>query len=375
MAITPTIITSENQIYLAGSPINLRIRNLAGSTSIKSVVCKLYVWSGNLNAPPTLPSYTLIADKVSLNDNYINFQIAEIVASHINGTKFAWTNGNNAPSIAGEGVFFQYKYQVDLETEVQGVTNFATIGYRLDFEQVGDVGLAQPYLGLIPINYSRKYTEKIKYFKRNFDFTKSLGTCTSENIISSTVNNPSVTTCQLGDKYLIVYLNRLGLWDYFTTYGKAVKSIKIDGDTVPRLYRNPNSINNNVNHSKNRMIETTDQSYTINSGDLHESMTEQIEEVIYSPLLYLIEFTGESFVTVNVGLTVDSTIVTVDSTILTVDNQTVTTQDIGYFSTFKQIPVISENNAFVKKTRLNDKSKINYDLTFGSTMGRINQLK
>ena len=378
--IIPTTITTEDQIYLTGSPVNIRIRNANGDTTIKSVVCELYVWSGALNSPPALPSYTLVADKVSANDNYINFQISEIIASHIKGTKFAWTSGDNAPSIAGEGVFFHYKYQVTkqngtVESPVESYTNFATLGYRWDYEQVGDTENQQPYLGLVPINYNRKYTERIKYFKRDFDFTKSLGACTSENIISSTVNVPTSTKCQLGDKYLIVYLNRHGLWDYFTTYGKAVKSIKIDGDTVPRLYRNPNSINNSVNHSKNRMIETTDQSYTINTGDLHESMTEQVEEVIYSPLVYLIEFTGETFVTTNVGLTVDSTTVTVDSTTYTVDNETVTAQDLGYFSTFKQIPVTNENKDFVKKTRLNDKSKINYDLQFGITMGRINQLK
>jgi len=277
MAITPTAITTEDQIYLTGSPVNLRIRNDGQDTTIKSVVVELYIWSGNLNNPPPLASYTLVADKVSANDNYINFQIAEIIASHINGTKFAWASGDNAPSIAGEGVFFHYKYQVTsatVEAPVESYTNFATMGYRLDFEQLGDVGMQQPYLGLIPINYTRNYTERIKYFKRDFDFTKTLEDCTSENIILSTVNTPTSTKCQLGDKYLVVYINRLGLWDYFTTYGKAVKSVKIDGETTPRLYRNPNSINNNVNHSKSRMIETTDRLYTINTGDLHESITE-----------------------------------------------------------------------------------------------------
>jgi len=378
--ITPTTITSENQIYLTGSPINLRIRNLASDNTIKSVVCELYVWNGNLNSPPTLASYTLVADKVSKLDNYINFQIAEIVRSHITGTKFAWTSGNDAPSIAGEGVFFQTKYQATndgdvVEAAISSTTNFATLGYRYDFEQLGELGLSQPYLGLLPINYSRNYTEKIQYFKRDFDYTKTLELCTSENIISSTVN--PVTTCkpQLGDKYLVVYINRLGLWDYFTPYGKAIKNIKVNSDTNPRLYRNPNSINNNVIHSKVRSIDATEQSYTINTGDLHETMIEQIEEVIYSPLVYLLEFTGEVFTVVQEGLTIDITTVTVDSTIYTVDNDTVTTLDLGFYSTFKQIPVTNGNTNFVKKTRLNDKGKINYDLTFDVTMDRINNLR
>jgi hypothetical protein len=384
--ITPTTITTEDQIYLTGSPVNLRIKNLAGDATISSVVVELYVWSGDLDTPPTLPSYTLVADKVSIQDDYINFQISEIIASHINGTKFAWASGDVAPSIAGEGVFFQYKYEVtsvvdsipELEAAVTSVSNFATKGYRYDYEQVGDIAMSsnnQPYLGLTPINYTRHYTDRIKYYKREFDFTKTLAECTSENIILSTVNEAACTKLQLGDKYLVVYINRLGLWDYFTPYGKAIKTIKTSGATNPRLYRNPNSINNSVNHSKQRAIESSDQTFVLNTGDLHELMTEQIEEVIYSPLLYLIEFTGETYTVISEGLTVDSTDVTVDSTLYTVDNQTITTEDIGYFSTYKQIPVICSTETFVKRTRLNDKGKINYDLEFEVTMGRINNLR
>lgn len=386
MAVTPTIISTEDQIYLAGSPINLRIRNLAGDSNIISVQCELYVWSGNLNAPPALPNYTLVADKVSSTDNYINFQIAEILASHINGTKFAWVSGDSAPSISGEGVFFQYKYQVTsrllflphVETAVESVTNFATMGYRYDFEQVGEVAMStnkQPYLGLLPLNYNRYYTERIKYIRRTFMFSLLLDYCTSENIIVDVPIDFPPFKCQTGDKYLVVYINRWGLWDYFTPYGKAIKSVKLSSEINPRLYRNPNSINNNVNHSKNRQIESSDQTYILNTGDLQEGMTDQVEEVIYSPLVYLLEFTGETFTIISEGLTVDSTEVTVDSVIYTVDNQTVTTADIGYYSTFKQVPVVCSTESFVRKTRLNDKGKINYDLSFEGTMGRINNLR
>jgi hypothetical protein len=377
--ITPTTITTENQIYLTGSPINLKIQNANQDTTIKSVVCEVYIWNGNLNTPPTLPNYTLVSDKISAADNYINFQIAEILASHITGTKFAWQSGDGQPSISGEGTFFHYKYQVTnenaiIETAVESYTNFATLGWRYDFEQVGDVGL-QPYLGLIPQNYNRNYAPQIKYYARDFDYTKTLETCTSENIIVSAVNTPTKTKCQLGEKFLVVYINRLGLWDYFTPYGKVIKSTKVEADTNPRLYRNPITINNNVNHSKQRNIEDTSQSYTINSGDLHETMVNQIEEVIYSPLVYLLEFTGEVFTQTQVGLTVDSTTVTVDDTTYTVDNDTVTSADLNYYSTFKQIPVTCETNQFVKKSRLNDKGKINYDLQFDVTVGRINNLR
>ena len=383
MAVTPTTISTEGQIYLTGSPINLRLRNLNSDNTIASVVCELYIWSGSLDTPPSIASYTLVASKVSSEDDYINFQISEIVRSHINLTRFAWVSGNDAPNIAGEGVFFQFKYQVTnstavVESFVESSSKFATLGYRYDVEQVGDIAgstTGQPYLGLVPINYSRNYTNRINYYKRYFDFTLSVALCTSENIITNTVNPVVVCKEQLGDKFLIAYINRIGLWDYFTTYGKAVKSIAIDSNTNPRLYRNPNSINNSVNHSKSRIINTSDQVFTINTGGLTEDMTEQVEEVIYSPLVYLIEFTGAIYNTASAGTTVDSTTITVDSTLFTVDGDAITTADIGYYSTNTQMPVTCNNTSFTKKTRLNDKAKINYDLIMEVTMGRINNLR
>lgn len=378
--ITPTTITSEDQIHLTGSPITLRIRNYAQDNTIKSVYLELYIWKGNLNAPSVSPKHILKSEKASFDNDYVAFQISELLAAEINNTRFAFTAGDQLPTIAGEGIFWQTKHIVTnndgiAETEYESLTNFATRGFRYDFEQVGTVLDNQPYNGLIPINYERNYTDKIKYFRRSFDFTKGLEECTSENIILSTNYTPTEIKCQLGDTYLVVYLNRLGLFDYFTPYGRSVKSIELESTTNPRLFRNINSINNNVNHSANRSISQSSQKIEINSGSLKEDMTEQIEEVILSPLVYLVEFTGETFIITNVGLTVDNTIVTADSTIYTADNQTVTTQDLGFFSSFKQIPVTCSNQNFTKKTRRNDKQKINYDLTFAVTTDRINNLR
>ena len=383
--ITPTIITSEEQIYLAGTAINLRFRNDAADSNIQSVVCNLYIWSGQLNTPPTLPTHIFIPEKVSKSDKYINLSIDKYIAAKINSTKFAWRSGNNAPSISGEGVFWQIEYEVTNEdgstaTPVLTETNFATMGYRYDFEQVGDIAGSiegQPYLGLLPINMNRNRTPLVAYFERTFDFTRTLGDCTSRNMILSTPYPiPSgEEVCQLGDTYLIAYINRLGLWDYFTPYGKAASRVKIDATTNPRLYRNPNSVNNNVNHSSRRSIDETKRAYTINTGGLQESMIDQVEEVMYSPLLYLIEFDGLAYTQIEVGLTVDDTTVTVDSTTITVDATTITVDDVGYFSTFKQIPVTCENNLFERKTRRNNKSKINYDFEFETTNGRINTLR
>jgi hypothetical protein len=379
MAVTPTIINSEDQIYLAGSPIHIRLHNLAMDINIQLAVMELYIWSGNLNTPPPTANYTFKSTKISAKDNYIAFQISEQISSHINATRFVWNSGSNFPMVRGEGVFFQIKYQIDEETPVELPTNFATNGYRFDYEQVGDIAGAldkQPYLGLLPIDYAnRNYSKNIVYRKRDFDLTQALGVCTTETMITSISQLIINGQCQMGGRYLVAYINRLGLFDYFTPFGKATKQIKIDAETNPRLYRNPKGINNSVVHSKRRGIESTEQTYTINTGYLTEPMISQIEEVIYSPLVYLIEFTGEIYKDEQVGITVDSTTITVDSTIYTVDNTTIDELDVGFYSTYKQIPVTNENNDFTFKSRQYDKGKINYDLTFKSTTDKINNVR
>lgn len=380
MAITPTTIISEDQIYLAGSPINVKIQNAEKSIALTYAYCELYIWSGQLNTPPELPTHILNSNKISASDNYINFQISEILSSYIDNTAFSFLAGDNAPTYRGEGLFWQIRYQTKNGSSVspftQRDTNFATNGYRYDYEQKGELtDLEQPYSGIEPINYNRNYTDKVKYFKRSFDFSRTLTDCTSENIIQSSLINPTEFKCHLGDAYLIFYINRLGLWDCFTPYGKVVKRVNIDSETNSRLYRNANRINNSISHSKQRRISATEQMFSINSGGLTEAQFEQIEEVVYSPLIYLVEFNGEVYNVQDVGLTVDSTTITVDSTIYTADATVISITDIGLFSIFKQIPVTNDNKDIEVKTRLNDKGKINFDFKFNSTTDRVNNLR
>jgi hypothetical protein len=74
---------------------------------------------------------------------------------------------------------------------------------------------------------------------------------------------------------------------------------------------------------------------------------------------------------VQVGLTADNTTVTADNTAITADAITITVADLGRYSTFTQIPVKCNTNSFVKKTRLNNKSSISYELEFEQTNNLI----
>jgi hypothetical protein len=100
-------------------------------------------------------------------------------------------------------------------------------------------------------------------------------------------------------------------------------------------------------------------------------MTAIVEELIYSPKIYLIRFKGDLELVTTVGITIDSTLITIDNEIITIDNQTITAEYIGSFKTHQQIPVIITDEDFTRKTRLNDKISIDYNLNFEETNNKI----
>jgi hypothetical protein len=119
----------------------------------------------------------------------------------------------------------------------------------------------------------------------------------------------------------------------------------------------------------------------MNTGYLKESMTQLVEELIYSPKVYLIKFNGDTSVVDSTLFTVDSTLLTVDSTLFTVDSnvitddQTWTGEKITHFLSYQQIPVVLKDNDFVRKTRTNEKTSINYSLTWEETRNKINDVR
>jgi hypothetical protein len=90
-------------------------------------------------------------------------------------------------------------------------------------------------------------------------------------------------------------------------------------------------------------------------------------EILQSPKVYLVTFSGETYTAPQIGITIDSTSVTIDDTDITIDSQTVTTENLTFYSKFVQIPVKNATSNFLKKTQLNDKSSISYSLEFEAT--------
>jgi hypothetical protein len=64
-----------------------------------------------------------------------------------------------------------------------------------------------------------------------------------------------------------VFLNKLGLWEMFTSHGKVtVKNKMKKAVTGRRSFRDPSKIDNSYTHSKLRELSEVVQSYSINTS-------------------------------------------------------------------------------------------------------------
>lgn len=370
-----TAINNASKIKFCNSPIFIR------ETGCERVLINLYVWTGALNAVVNVPIATLDKSKVSINDSYISIEISDLIKPYID-PKFAY-NRAALPAITTQGVFVQAQIlKFDAEgnfTTTYTPSFFVTLGYLWNYEQnlVGSNGVqnygADGFLRVVNKYYNPQISN---YFEQTFNFSLNVATANTENIILYNPITPPAgfTRCSL-DPCLIVFLNKLGLWESFTPFGKFTASTKIERTDSNISHRDPSQVDNTFIHSKLLNNIEVLQSYNINTGSLTEEMNSIIEELIYSPKVYLIKFKGDVETSTTVGITIDSTLVTIDSTEITIDSQTITAEYLGQLKTHQQIPVVVVDSDYQRKTRVNDKINIDYNIRFEETNNKINSIR
>ena len=364
-----TPINAKDKILLAGSPINFNLRNLAQTNLIQKVEVNIYIWKGLQTAdrPLTPQIVYLNLKKISKDDSYIAIEISSEVKSFItasnlnlNNPQYSYNLVSNATTV-GEGVYVHIVYKVDAETDVQMPTYFATSGYRLNSEKKG-----VQYTDFIDAETYRKFAKSIYYSKSSFNFTTVVATSQSNSGTNGIIKTEQVIPIEIGSQTgvscMIAYINRLGLWDTFTPFGKVTDTLSGKNETVNLAFRNPLGINTEIHHLQTQNVVSASTKYSINTGLLDERNNYQILELLFSPKRYLIFFGDPTFTQITVGLTVDNTIISVDSILINVSQETITIDDIGLYSTFRQIPIKMNTDSILKKTRLNDKSSISYTL-------------
>jgi hypothetical protein len=382
MLATPilTDIDDKSKIYLAGSPVHFNIQNEATDANIQSVTVEVYIWRGYQTADlPATPSIRFLdIPKISPDDNYISISLhneikAYITSSNLNKNNPQWAyNTTQAPTTVGEGCYFHIVYKVDAESDKQLGTFFATTGYRYNFEQKGG-----GYTTYEDSETYRYYAPGINYAAYDFDLTTVAATSHSGRggMIWENVITPSTTQVQTGMKTLIAYVNRLGLWDVMTPFGKVLETIETKRDEFASTFRDPLNVNAQIQHLKQTGAPKGFRKFAINTGLLDERNTYQIRELLASSKIYLVIFSEATFTAPNIGITIDSTDVTIDDTTITIDTDVVGAGDVGKYKTFVQIPVKTNTQSFVKKTQLNDKSSISYTIELEETNNFINDIQ
>lgn len=362
-----TNISNQSDLTNCLSEVHIRLE-YANITKAKVF---LWMWSGAQNKVLGEPNEILEKTLVAAGDKYIDFEISDYLraylvnppeASNTNQPTFAYNEIGN-PTITGQGIFWQIVADVTTPTETTRYnfrTGFATLGHDRRYRNFTDT----------PIPF---YNPNIhNYITQSIKLDTTVATATTINIfqVTNVVPTDANSRCSR-DPYLIVFLNRKGLFEMFTPNGKCIASLKVESNTSNRSYRDASMIRHDLQHSKLKTNSNVTETFSINTGSLDESMVDVIEQLILSPKVYLIKFKGDKQTGLDVGITVDSTVVTSDSLTVTVDSTPITSDYLNYFKTHEQIPVIVTDSDFVRRTRINDKTEINYTLKLEETNNLI----
>lgn len=382
-------ITDLSQVAFCNSPVVVRIDLLNDFPAYVppeiNTRIRLQLVTFDINdalEEVNINTHVLDKARVSIDDKYVAFEIQDYLKNdlirkdNINNVDFPVLLYHNTslPYVQGMCLFYRYSYYAyDKTTSIPAinVTNkVATLGYRWRNEQSpfygSFVGGANGFnVATTPV---KKYAEYIPYYaKQEFNFGADR---TSNNfIVTSQVMPPSVVCVK--EPILFIYLDRQGLFQYITTTGKVTINDEIKRQESQKEFRDSSMINTESTHFKNTSIEEVFQTYTVNTGVMDESINNVLEELLYSPKIYLVRFYGERWTIAQQGITVDNDIITVDNETITIDSDTITLADVGYYSTYIQVPVTCIDTDFVKKTNINDKRDISYFFKFKETASKV----
>jgi hypothetical protein len=361
-------ITGLTNCDFVTSPRHLTFSADANTISIS---LNLWIWDGPITTPLAFagtPTQPLIGTRISATDNYITFEVGEILQSYINPTM---QYGADSSIMSSEGVYWQWtaveEKNVVANVIYTGSTRYATLGYHWNYEgEAAGFSYNRGSFGFPDSNIPIYQDKHIVYYKPKINVSGA--TNSNAMVVRDVQVVEYLNTVCVKEPWTIVYLNKFGLFEYFTPTGKVSVSSKIDRDDYKRGYRNPRASDPKLVRTTNQYNINSIQSYVMNTGILKEKMGEMVEEIEHSPMVYLIQYLGSSG---QIPLTVDSTIITVDSTAYTADQTHIGT----LYNNYRQIPVNCTSQNFDRKTLINDKVRISYPLTFEESNSKINDLR
>ncbi len=353
MQYEPIPVSSSQNIIGLNSPFYANLTNPTTS-SFTHIRLKLWYWKDGLYNPfinEDEPNVILYNEKISSNDDSILFELSDYLKGTFN-PKFQY-DSSGIPTSSDSSIFFKYEYDIinnpyasssiSASSVISSPTYLGTQGYNWGYvdSSIYNIPYNEYSFGFTESNVVKKYGTGVRYSTSSFD-ADALNVTSS--IIINNFTPPSLNTICVKEPIAIVYINRLGLWDYFSPSGKVSFNNKIEKEKYTQTYRRPDLFNPSLDHRISQYNNNITSEIIINTGLIHESSGQYIEEIIYSPKVYLIQFKTNT----NIG---------------------------GFYNNYRQIPVIVTDTDFGRKTRFNDKGKISYNIKFEETINKIRNVR
>lgn len=351
MQYSPVIVEESSNVIMLNSPF---YANLTSGSIFTHIRLKLWVWTGDLTSPfdnQDEPNVILYKQKVNPTDTFIQFEIADYVKDLFNPV-FIYSN-TGLPIVSDTVVFFKYEYdiinnpnnldEITVSATLSSPTYLGTQGWLWDYESGvnswnennGSFGFYQTTLP------NKSYNPKIKYSTHTYNL---IADNTDDSVEVTAFTIPVEQEVCPKEGWLIVYINKEGRWDYFTPTGKSVVSSSVKKEKYTKTYRNPLNFVNSRDHQVKQFNTEVSTTIVLNTGSIPEASGQYIEEILYSPVVYLIEFKP----LVNLS---------------------------GFYNNWITRPVIVTDSDFEKKTRINNKGKINYNIKFETTTNKVKNIR
>lgn len=357
MIFEPEVVDSLDDIKMLISPLYQKIYFQDPDTldpiDGNHIRLKLWYWFGNISDPyinESEPNIILYKEKLNTSDEYIIFEISDYIKDQLD-PQFIYSSFTES-IISDSVIYFKYEYDIidvspdpDDESVVNATfssrTFLGTLGWNWDYN----------FLNSGYNNFNGSFNEYVEPDRgydvniRNFETSYVLGSTMSSTCIDYTDAPKDGYSVCAKEPWLIIYINKNGLFDYFTPTGKVVFSSKIEREKYNRTFSDPFSVNPGTTHVINQYNVDVSESIIINTGIIPQNQGQFVEEILYSPRVYLLR--------IRPGATLSG----------------------GYYNSYQNIPVIVVDSDFERKTRLNNKGKLSYNIKFETTTNKIKNIR
>lgn len=307
MNITPSPVTSPTQIKGVLSPFYV-VGEYNGS-SWNRIRVDLWIWKGANDAVVNEdPNYVLTKSKINDDDDKVEINIANYIADTINPV-FSIGNSENNTS---DNSFFYYEIRYFNDSTLVYTSNstlmIGALGWRYDYQMFNTIqeiggeffpnGYSNSEFGFFNLNSKEnyfKYTEamvnvpnRLWYTNRSFPIS-DISTSQIYYGDLDTFLQPNQIECNTTN-YAIAFINKSGNWDLFPVFGKVNISTEKSSTKYTRGFRYKTDYNDRYQNSV-REVNTMEQvTYTMNTGNMSELMSLYLESILYSPMLFVVDY-------------------------------------------------------------------------------------